>query len=343
MMKKVIILQNLVPHYRKPIYNQLCSKYDITILHSGKPSITKNDKYKEIIVEYKKIFRFYFQKNVVEILKKNKYDTIIAMFDLAWVSYIIINFIFPNKIIYWGNRYSNNFLANSFRNFMMRRCKANILYSEVEVEQMIASKIEKEKIFIAHNTILVTNQEDCSNDLKNCFIFVGRSQKRKKVEMLILAFSNVLKKIPPNVILYIIGEGEDNIRLKKMATDLGVNDKVIFTGAIYDQNKLKKYFRKSYAYISPGPVGLGVLHSFSYGVPVVTLDYGKHGPEYQNIIHNQNGILFNNIDQLENIIIKLIEDKIYTRRLGSNAFEQYNKNRNINVMVKGLIEAIDYD
>ena len=46
-MKKVLILQNYVPHYRKPVYNELGMKYDVTILHSGNKSVTENDCYKE--------------------------------------------------------------------------------------------------------------------------------------------------------------------------------------------------------------------------------------------------------------------------------------------------------
>ena len=103
------------------------------------------------------------------------------MFDLAWISYILINFIYPRKIIYWGHRYSSNSIVNSFRTIMMKISKANILYSQIEVERMIVSGIDKKKIFIAHNTMLVPNKENCSNNLKDRFIFVLFQQKRKKL------------------------------------------------------------------------------------------------------------------------------------------------------------------
>jgi len=265
------------------------------------------------------------------------------MFDPAWISYMLINFIFPNKIVYWGHRYSSNFFINLFRTLIIRTCKSNILYSEKEVERMIASGVDEKKIFIAHNTMLIPNQENCSNVLKDRFIFVGRAQKRKKVDLLITAFSNILNKLPSTIKLYIIGEGEENHNLKSYVKKLSLNDRIIFTGKIHDDTELKKHFSKSYAYISPGPVGLGVLHSFSYGVPVVTLDYGKHGPEFSNIIDQENGLLFNNLNELESIMINLVKNKKNTKRLASNAFSHYNTKRNINVMVDGIIEAINYD
>lgn len=332
-----------MPHYRKPVYNQLGLKYNLTLLHSGNPSVTEFDYYNEIIVGYKKISKFYFQKNIIKILKDNKYDVIIAMFDPAWISYMVINFIFPNKIIYWGHRYSSNIIVNLFRTIMMRICRSNILYSDIEVERMITSGIDRKKIFIANNTMLIPNKENCSNNLKDRFVFVGRAQKRKKVDLLITAFSNILNELQSDTKLYIIGEGKENDSLKEIVNKLSINERVIFTGAIHDNALLKMHFSKSYAYISPGPVGLGVLHSFAYGVPVVTLNYGKHGPEYHNIIDNENGLLFNDINELERIIVNLEKNKNNTIRLGSNAFNHYNNKRNIKVMVNGLIQAINYD
>lgn len=341
-MKKVIILQNYVPHYRKPIYNELGLRFDVTLLHSGSPSVTEYDHYKEIIVKSYKIGKFYLQRGVIKALRVNKYDSIIAMFDLAWINYILINFIYPKKIIYWGHRYSSSMMVNLCRTIIMKNCRANILYSEIEVNRMAESGIDKRKIFIAHNTLSVPNKGDCSNNFKDRFIFVGRAQKRKRVDMLIRAFKNALSKLEAETKLYIVGDGKENERLKELVKNLGLNERVIFTGAIHDNFELKTYFSKSYAYISPGPVGLGLLHSFAYGVPVVTLDYGKHGPEYHNIIDNENGLLFNDINELERIIINLEKNKKNAIRLGSNAFKHYNNNRNIKIMVDGLVQAIDY-
>ena len=239
-----------MPHYRKPVYNQLGLKYNLTLLHSGNPSVTEFDYYNEIIVGYKKISKFYFQKNIIKILKDNKYDVIIAMFDPAWISYMVINFIFPNKIIYWGHRYSSNIIVNLFRTIMMRICRSNILYSDIEVERMITSGIDRKKIFIANNTMLIPNKENCSNNLKDRFVFVGRAQKRKKVDLLITAFSNILNELQSDTKLYIIGEGKENDSLKEIVNKLSINERVIFTGAIHDNALLKMHFSKSYAYIS---------------------------------------------------------------------------------------------
>lgn len=342
-LKKVIILQNLVPHYRKPVYNALGKQFDVTLLHSGKHTVKEGDNYKEIIVPCKRVSKFYVQSNVYKTLRKNNYDVIIAMFDLAWINYMMLNFFYLKKIIYWGHRYSQNTMANMVRNFIMKRCKAVVLYSEVEVEEMMRVGIKKEQIFIAHNTMLISNHGDCSHEEKDRFIFVGRAQKRKRVDMLIDSFSRILERIPEHINLYIIGAGKENELLKKQIEELRLQDRVIFTGAIHDDEALKEYFKKSFAYVSPGPVGLGVLHSFAYGVPTITMNYGKHGPEYQNIEDGVNGLVFSTEEELDVILLKLIQDKKGTQMMGANAYLHYSENRSVKVMVKGLVDAINYE
>jgi len=85
--------------------------------------------------------------------------------------------------------------------------------------------------------------------------------------------------MPTNTTIHIIGEGEENEYLKDLSVKLNISNRVIFYGKITNEITLKGLFRQAYAYISPGPVGLGVLHSFAYGVPVL---HKKRGNMVQN-------------------------------------------------------------
>ena len=39
MMKRILILQNTILHYRKPLYNKLAEQYDVTVLHSEEKKV----------------------------------------------------------------------------------------------------------------------------------------------------------------------------------------------------------------------------------------------------------------------------------------------------------------
>lgn len=340
-MKKILIIQNQILHYRKPVYNELANNYEVTVLHSGEASVNINDNYKEIITKVFKIGPFYFQQGIVNEIKNNTYDVIISMFDIRWIMNVIALYLKQNsKYLYWGHRYGHNKLINIFRNYLMKKSDAVILYSDIEVNKIIKSGINKEKLFIAENTIDVPNHQDGSSKEKSSFLFVGRSQKRKKVDELIKAFAQIQNKLPNNTTVDIIGSGVENEYLKNLAKELNIDNRVIFHGAITDSKKLKNFFHKAFAYVSPGPVGLGVLHSLAYGVPVITYRTEYHGPEFDNLENGKNSKIVNNFEELKQSLLSMTNEKEYIL-LGKNAYELYSRKRTIKYMMKGFKEAIE--
>jgi glycosyltransferase involved in cell wall biosynthesis len=340
-MKKILIIQNEIMHYRKPVYNELAKYYDITVLHSGKPSLESMDKYKEIITKVSKVGSFYFQSGVMTEARSEKYNVVIAMFDVRWIANILaMQFNKKSRFLYWGHRYGNNNIINHIRNFLMKKSDGVILYSDTEVDTILKSGINKNKLFVAENTIEVPNHEDGTNKEKSSLLFVGRAQKRKKVDKLLKAFAKIKDKLPQNTTVDIIGSGEENDYLQSLAKELKIDNQVVFHGAITDNEKLKSFFHKAFAYVSPGPVGLGVLHSLAYGVPVITYKNEYHGPEFDNLKNKINSIIVNDFEELKQALILIVNEKEYMR-LGKNAYELYSQKRTIQYMIKGFIEAIE--
>jgi glycosyltransferase involved in cell wall biosynthesis len=215
------------------------------------------------------------------------------------------------------------------------------LYSSSEIDKLLFSGIQKDKIFVANNTIEVLNASFNQNVEKCSFLFVGRAQKRKQVDDLIHSFSNIQHRIPSNINLEIVGEGQENIYLKELVKELKIDHRITFHGKITDDSKLKILFQKSFAYVSPGPVGLGVLHSFAYGVPVVTMRNKKHGPEGDLLVDGINSILYDESVQLDNILVNLVNN-LSCSSCGLNAYNLYASQLTMSKMVKGFREVIDY-
>jgi len=341
-MKKILIVQNKILHYRKPLYNELSKYYDVTILHSGDKSIKINDNYKEIITSVKKVGSFFWQSGVLKAVQSNDYDIIIVMFDLHWVCNIIAVFLRSNsRFLYWGHRYNKNRLRNKIRNLLIQISDGVILYNDIEISKMISHRISKSKIFVAPNTIYVPNFSDGSSAHKNSFLYVGRLQKRKRIDLLIRAFSEILNRIPKNTKINIVGSGQENNNLKNIAKHLGISNRVVFYGKITESKKLKPLFCSAYAYVSPGPIGLGALHSFAYGIPVVTNCSDRHGPEFDNISDHGNALLYKTYDEFKEILVSLCDNKNLSTRLGKNAYKLYSQHRTIEKMVRGYREAIE--
>jgi glycosyltransferase involved in cell wall biosynthesis len=94
----------------------------------------------------------------------------------------------------------------------------------------------------------------------------------KGVDITIQALPRIAE-VFPEVKYLVIGRGDDQPRLVKLAQDFGVGDRVIFAGFIPTQ-ELVEYYRLADAYVMPSHEGFGIvyLEAMSCGIPVLSGD-----------------------------------------------------------------------
>lgn len=270
------------------------------------------------------------------------FDVTISMFDLRWPAYILpVLGKRQGRLVFYGHRYSGRWLADKARDFFMKRADRLLTYGGDEVAMMVRRGIDRSKIVIAPNTIYVANHQDFSAYEKASLLYVGRLQERKRLDLALAVFARMQRDIDEKITFDIVGEGEPEQRLRRLAVSLGIADKVRFHGRIIDNELLAPFFRQAIAYVSPGPVGLGVLHSFAFGVPVVTLRTGHHGPEFHNIVDDHNSVIAENEVDLDAKLRRLFLDNGFARQLGHNAYLWYRNERTLDQMVAGFRYAID--
>ena len=341
-MKSILILQNEIMEYRKPVYNGLADDYHVVVLHSGQPSVKVEDRYREWVTPQVSLWRFHLQlKSPLGKLIEN-FDAIIAMFDITWPNYLAPLFWRKRpKYILWGHRYSSNRFACIVRDQFMKKADRLLMYGDEEVERMVARGVDSTKIVMAWNTIHVHNQHNYSDAEKSSLLFVGRLQERKRIDLFIQLFARLQGRIGEEITLDIVGSGEIEKDLRRIADNLHISKKVNFHGRIDDSNVLAKHFSRAYAYVSPGPVGLGVLHSLAYGVPVITMRDVRHGPEFFNLTHEHNSLICNDESEVEEAVRCICTDAALAKRLGTNAFNHYVRERPLSRMLDGFRKAIE--
>ena len=141
--------------------------------------------------------------------------------------------------------------------------------------------------------------------------FIGRLQRYKGVDQAI----RVLNKLPQNVVLFVLGSGEDKERLVKLVSDSRLNNRVFFlNGNNILRNKLLK---SSDVLIFPSKweaFGIVILEAMAFGKAIISTmtEGGKFLVE-----DGKNGFLFNfgNLTELEeklNLVInnRKLRDKI---------------------------------
>lgn len=364
-MTSVLILQNEIMQYRKPVYNGLGASYDVTLLHSGRPTVKDGDRYREIIAPQSRKGPFHIQPASPLNEMIASHDVVVAMFDLRWPRYLAPLFWRRRpKYVLWGHWYSTSEAANVARDFLMKRADRLLMYGGEEIERMVERGIERRKIVVAPNTIEVPGAQDMSACPKNSFLFIGRLQggsrrNSKRADLLITSFAKLQGRISDTLVVDIVGEGEEKQALKQLAASLGVGDKITFHGHNDDPAVLSRLFSRAVAFVSPGHVGLSVLQSFGHGVPVVT---GKAvqtrketqhlhnvatgtpvimGPEYYNLRHGENSYLFETEQELVSVLERLSNDLPYAAGLGRNAYTCYVNERPLSRMLDGFRKAIE--
>lgn len=335
-MKEILILQEKLPHYRIRFFEKLNEKFNITVVHQH--TLESQTKFIFNTLEVRNINLLGLNYQILNI-NLNKYDCIIASHNLRILNNLILINAVPNKLLFWGHGKGSNRWVDFFRKFLLKKSKGLILYGD-EVKEKYSN--HSHKIFIAPNTIYIQNSKNYSQIAKNSILYVGRLQKRKELDVLINSFARVHKKLPDKTILKILGDGDKVLNdLKNLTHHLEISDKVEFLKGTTNDEELSQHFKQAYCYASPGHVGLGVLHSFAYGVPVITFKNRVHAPEVSNINNNENGLLVDG-NELEfgESLLELIRTDAF-KKLGNNAYHHYTEKRTIDQMVEGFSEAIE--
>lgn len=190
-----------------------------------------------------------------------------------------------------------------------------ICTSEAILNLALKSGIPNEKLILINNFLddsILQIRPEFTN--KGYFLFAGRLEKEKGINILLKAMSKL-----PDVQLRIVGTGSDEENLKKMTRDMNLTN-VTFAGYKIGEDLAQEY-RGCIATIIPSnyfeAFGMTILESFAYGKPVIGSNIGGI-PEL--IDDNINGFTFEleNVNQLTLAMNKMNSDKLMARKMGRN-------------------------
>jgi len=162
------------------------------------------------------------------------------------------------------------------------------------------------------------------NNLQEAFILlsVGRLVKRKGVDMVLSAISNIVSLIP-NLQYVIIGNGPEEMYLKNIIHQLGLENNVRILSDINDEEK-NNYFASCDVFIMTARnidgdyegFGIVYLEAGLFSKPVIS---GKSGGVTEAVQDNVNGIVVNEEDvkEIAQAILDLYNDDVLRQRLGA--------------------------
>lgn len=268
---------------------------------SKKQFCSSQDKKKFDIIKFKcllKIDKFYFSPSIIPFMYKNLYNfDIVHVHDIRCFQSIVFYLFFrlryipyivqphgslPNMV---GEKYSKKVLDLIIGRRILNDANKIIALTKDENSLIKMNIKDESKIVFLPNGINISDYRCLPNDLlfkskyninKNSkiILFLGRINKIKGINLLVLAYSKLLKEYP-NTKLVIAGPDDGFLKeLKKFVDDLKLKDEIIFTGPLYNINKLEAYV-SSDLYVLPSiyeTFPITVLEALACGIPVIVTD-----------------------------------------------------------------------
>lgn len=344
MKRKVLICYTELLHYRIPVLRKLSEYYDLTVLHSGKRQSAAEEDFVELILPAKKVGRFRSQPGLWRLLRKEPYDSVIFFLDLSWPS-IVSSFLFcskPRRKITWGLWRTGKKVADYMRIRFALMASANIFYCTGHAVDFERHGVPSNKIWIARNTVQIESPDRAQHTNRHLLLLIGSLDERKRNDVTIRAFCNVLDQLNPDIKLMFVGEGPAKQTTMTLARSLAGGDRIEFRSGTTDAREIRNYYGQAIASVSFGQAGLSVLQSLAHGVPFITNRNAISGGELENLQDGFNALLCEeNIGSLEEAILRICRDSSFAEYLGTNSVKFYKEYCTIEKMVDGFVGAIE--
>ena len=195
------------------------------------------------------------------------------------------------------------------------------MYNRYNCKYMEVLGIKRDKLHVIHNSLnteiqtILYKKLTPSKIYKNYFgndnptvIYIGRIQKRMKVEMLIEALS-ILKEKGSVINAVIVGSYMDGVNIEELVREKGLTQQVWMYGPSFDEKVNSELLYNADVCVAPGTIGLTAIHALSYGTPCIThSNHSATGPEFEAIKEGVTGSFFeeNNVESLAEAISKWI-------------------------------------
>lgn len=325
---KIRIFQPIVPEYRVALFEGLGERYgeNIEILAAEKIGKDVSCPLTKMRYDYahpfKKIGPFVWQKGL-SLKGLSKGDVIVVCGDIHQLSSLWIAWRAKCrgiKVVWWGHHTTATSTERGvkIRLAIARRLSDVMLaYTRTGIAYLEAHGFKKGKVFATENTI---DQEPIKKAIaawngvdrfkgKKGLLCCSVLREKVKLDQVIRVLADARLK---DVVLAVIGEGPMKAEYERIAAECGVTDRVIWLGATRDQMVMAPWFLSAKAFVYPGSVGLSILHSMSYGLPVIVHGNAEHQmPEFEVMEDGRTGFCFeeNSTDDLLAKIVAFISDE----------------------------------
>ncbi len=215
-----------------------------------------------------------------------------------------------------------------------------IAYSQRGADEYRRMGFPAERVFVAPNAVAPRPTQPPAERPpaftgRPVVLFVGRLQRRKRIDNLLLACAALPPELQPE--LWVIGGGPAMAEFQALAQQ--VYPQAHFPGAIRGA-ELETYFSIADLFVLPGTGGLAVQEAMAHGLPVIVAE--GDGTQ-DDLVRPENGwrVPPGDSDALVETLREALSEASRLRRMGRESFRIVVEEANIERMVSVFIQAIN--
>ena len=257
---------------------------DVTLAASNEYKPVQNEDYpfdvKWLKTKCKKIFppnTLPYCPELKSIIKKDKFDLIITS-EVFSLNSLMLAVKTPKNLIVWHELAKHNRIFKGIASRIWYGIVAKLFFRKalvvprsVEAKAFISQYCKNVSDTIIDHGVNLDKFTPNANKKKQ-FAVSSQLIPRKRIHKIIDVFSDFVKTCDNDYKLYIMGDGEEKERLEKQASDLNINQNVIFTGKL-NHNELIEILKNSQAmlvYTEKDNNMVSIVESIAVGTPVIT-------------------------------------------------------------------------
>ncbi len=374
-MKKVVILQHRLLHYRTKLFEQLrtagaAKGIQIELVHgqaSRRESIKKDE---GTLAWAHKVVNTVWELGERDIIwqpfpkQLKDADLVVVMQESRILSnypLLLSRLWSARKVGYWGH--GKNFqsdapagLREQWKNFLLRRVDWWFAYTGMTVDILTKAGYPAAQITCLDNAIdtssfkadlaswstddvLAAKQQLGIAGNAPVGVFCGSLYPDKKLGLLV-ASADLIRQRMPNFALVVIGDGPSMPEMREAAA---TRPWMHLLGVRKGREKAL-YFRMGDVMLNPGLVGLHIVDAFCAGMVMMTTRTARHSPEVAYLRDGENGVYGDDTPQAySQAVLDVIEDTDRLARMKASALadsEHYTLENMVQRFADGIEAAV---
>lgn len=300
-MKRVVLLQTVVPAYRVSLFKSLryqagSGSHELEIFAGSSyfDGSTSTAPDAPIVVRLDNQFlfgrRLLWQRGALR--SAISADAVIAEFNPRILSTWFLTLgrrCLGRPTLLWGHTLPRDQRASGLspllRRLLLRLSWGFIAYSQAEADTL-RSLAPGVSSFVAPNALFSRSELEAVSPVaalgrpmpgSGSVVFSGRLTPDKRPTDAVDAFA--IADLPQTVNLVFIGDGPLRKAVRQRAVEHGIGHRVHLIGSRYSLPEIARVYQNAFASLSPGYVGLSAVQSLYFGVPVVYRREAMHAPE----------------------------------------------------------------